>query len=104
MTLAIEVSALIMYLFVIPDGPEIQLPLTNYTVNESSSLDIQCKTTGNPTPHITWVKKGTTSPLSNKEILSVKNLSKLDAGAYSCKAENILGVTELLVYLLIQCK
>lgn len=82
----------------------VQIPATNYTVNETNGITIPCHTTGNPTPVVTWIKKGMASAFSNGNTLSFSNITRQEAGTFFCQAVNILGVANASVYVKIQCK
>lgn len=86
------------------DKPTVQIPMTNYTINETSGITVNCQATGNPLPSVTWVKKGIMSTLSVGNILTFTNVTKHEAGTYLCQAENSLGVASTSISIMVQCK
>ena len=53
---------------------------------EDEGLLSACKTGEETTPNIRWMKNGKLIPGQEKSYFSVENLSKNDAGVYSCCA------------------
>ena len=89
---------LIFCSFTVTDPPEITLHPQNETITEGNSVTFSCEAIGNPSPSISWTKKG--SPLSNigdpriTELngkLTITNVNRTDGGEYRCVACNILG-------------
>ena len=74
-------------------------------VEERQNVTIACIATGQPQPEITWSKLGGKSPKGRNEVtnrtLIIYNVAKMDAGTYSCKAENIVGSAKDTVQLVI---
>lgn len=60
-----------------------------------SSIRLKCKASGNPNPHIVWVKDNEVIKNSEKKqpmwTLKLKDLTKAHSGKYSCLVENRLG-------------
>ena len=64
---------------------------TNVNVKEGDDFECLCyDTRGNPSPRALWYKDGKniSEPKYFKKILSLKNISKEDAGNYSCSVNN----------------
>ncbi|XP_075228407.1 hemicentin-1-like isoform X2 [Lycorma delicatula] len=60
------------------------------------SIELECKTAGNPTPTVSWFRFGRPNPLPSSQITStgsyvIKNVTIQDEGSYICKAENVAG-------------
>ena len=72
----------------------IQKP-SSVIVEQGQNVSLMCKSTGQPTPKITWrkalshVPKGRTAVIDGK--LTIWNVTKADSGAYACAAKNLLG-------------
>lgn len=70
---------------------------TSLTLNEGMKLELDCTSTGDPTPKITWSRLGSQklSPerviLHTKGLLSLRNVEQGDQGDYKCVASNSLG-------------
>ncbi|XP_040074506.2 Down syndrome cell adhesion molecule-like protein Dscam2 [Ixodes scapularis] len=61
-----------------------------------TNVTVECRATGSPIPQITWTKSkdGTsTRLLMHKDVLLIQNIQDVDAGSYTCKAENGVGPT-----------
>ena len=64
---------------------------TNVTVKEEDNVECLCYGTGgNPRPTASWYKDGrkVSGPEYLRKTLSLKNISKEDAGNYSCIVSN----------------
>uniref|UniRef100_A0A3B5QTJ6 Hemicentin-2-like n=1 Tax=Xiphophorus maculatus TaxID=8083 RepID=A0A3B5QTJ6_XIPMA len=73
-------------------GPEIECHTVE--IQEGESLDGKCKVTGNPTPHIKWLKNGHSINLQY-------SLRRNDTGTYEVKAEGLASVekkVQLIVF------
>ncbi|XP_046846179.1 receptor-type tyrosine-protein phosphatase S-like isoform X2 [Xenia sp. Carnegie-2017] len=82
--------------------PQILMPLSNKTKNESSSVQFVCMGKGLPIPDVIWQKNGLVINNSTKyfiqqtgenntrrtSILKIKNLKFMDRGVYSCTMRN----------------
>ena len=80
--------------------------------NETNPIIFTCQATGEPVPTITWYFNGIMINVSDnskhnvssdqfngtvvKSSLSILNAQSLDVGAYTCQAENIIGIDRSL--------
>ena len=91
--------------YFLPVPPSIVLSSNRLMVEERQNVTIACIATGQPQPEITWSKLGGKSPKGRNEVtnrtLIIYNVAKMDAGTYSCKAENIVGSAKDTVQLVI---
>ena len=86
----------------------IKIPLKK-TVNEGKTAVLNCKADGNPTPRVTWSKKNSSLPVGRHVVepssaLIMRNVTKEDAGIYTCSAQNTLGSVNASTQLNVQCK
>ena len=62
---------------------------------EGSDLQLFCIASGRPTPNITWARilpSGSVSEVLHRNTTwDFKNISRTDAGSYSCTASNGIG-------------
>nr|XP_034491339.1 LOW QUALITY PROTEIN: leucine-rich repeats and immunoglobulin-like domains protein 1 [Marmota flaviventris] len=79
------------------ETPSLVLPLEDLVVSVGETVALQCKATGSPPPHITWLKGN--RPLSltyrhhftpGNQLLVVQNVVVEDAGQYTCEMSNTL--------------
>ena len=90
-------------------APFLQEPLAGMTVNEGQTAFLKCKADGHPPPQITWSKVSSPLPVGRHVIessgaLIIKNTKPEDDGAYSCRAENLLGSVNASGKLTVQCE
>uniref|UniRef100_A0A663M140 Leucine rich repeats and immunoglobulin like domains 1 n=1 Tax=Athene cunicularia TaxID=194338 RepID=A0A663M140_ATHCN len=80
------------------ETPSLIHPLEDHVVSVGETVALQCKATGSPSPHITWLKGD--QPLivterhhftSGNQLLIVRNVVLEDAGKYTCEMSNIVG-------------
>ena len=69
------------------------------TVLEGDNLQLICKASGRPEPNITWTKEkpgnqGNTGVVQEGKVLNIKNISRSDAGTFTCTAYNGFGKPE----------
>jgi len=64
---------------------------SNTVAVEGSSITLYCNATGNPTPKITWTKHGNNTVLNAGESFTVNNITRQQAGDYTCIAKNGIG-------------
>ena len=80
---------------------------TNVNVKEGDDFECLCyDTRGNPSPRALWYKDGKniSEPKYLKKILSFKNISKEDAGNYSCSVNNTVFEDVKQIEIQVQCK
>ena len=71
---------------------------------EEQTITIACNATGQPQPTITWSKSIGSLPsrtIVKNGAMKINNVLRRDGGVYKCKAENILGVAENTVQMMI---
>ncbi|XP_048587978.1 nephrin [Nematostella vectensis] len=85
--------------------PEMVSSTTNTSSWGGKVLSLQCKARGVPSPQITWYKPGGqlitagVSPISGSSQLQVTTTRDAgDYGQYKCRASNLLGSVERLIY------
>uniref|UniRef100_A0A8C5PHA3 receptor protein-tyrosine kinase n=1 Tax=Leptobrachium leishanense TaxID=445787 RepID=A0A8C5PHA3_9ANUR len=77
--------------------PQVIQELEDIVVNGSSTLFLECRVNGTPTPDITWMKNGyVVKPASGITLLYnnslvIERMKKDDEGTYECLATNELG-------------
>lgn len=88
------------------EQPNITLPTAEtVTFNEGSSLNISCTATGKPDPDVTWIHKGQVRSSGSKTAhLIFIAINKVDAGMYTCRANNSAGTTEIKLNVIINCE
>ena len=80
---------------------------TDVTVNEGYDLKCLCyDTRGNPSPRALWYKDGNNigEPKYLKKIVSLMNISREDAGNYSCLVNNTVFEDMKKIEIHVQCK
>ncbi|CAB4059531.1 unnamed protein product [Lepeophtheirus salmonis] len=66
-------------------------------VRKGTSITIECRANGNPTPSVTWTRKGLpfnrpgAETSNNGMTLTLNNVGRNDSGAYKCRASNGVG-------------
>ncbi|MBN3302329.1 HMCN1 protein, partial [Amia calva] len=90
--------------FISPEPPSIENEgeTMNETVIINNPIQLECKTSGNPLPAITWYKDGRpltsaagVTILQRGQTLQVDNAQVSDAGLYKCAAVSVAGASEL---------
>lgn len=77
------------YLLVVP--PSIHLSGPNQPIREGESVNLTCNVTaGFPSPKLHWSKNGEDLE-ENSAVLFIKEVTKKDAGRYTCEAKNAGG-------------
>ncbi|XP_078379803.1 hemicentin-1-like isoform X4 [Oculina patagonica] len=61
---------------------------SNTVETEASNVTIYCNATGNPTPNITWTRRGSSAVLHHRESYIIYNITRNQAGDYICSAWN----------------
>ncbi|XP_073497144.1 vascular endothelial growth factor receptor kdr-like [Phyllobates terribilis] len=89
-------------------APWVVQHLANTIVNSSSTLFLECKVNGNPSPTITWLKNGyvikraSGITLLYNNSLMIERVKKDDEGLYECHADNEMGHTNTSAYITIR--
>ncbi|KAG8553797.1 hypothetical protein GDO81_003550 [Engystomops pustulosus] len=89
-------------------APWVVQHLENTIVNSSSTLFLECKVNGNPSPTITWLKNGyvikraSGITLLYNNSLMIERVKKDDEGLYECHADNEMGHTNTSAYISIR--
>ncbi|KFV18051.1 Vascular cell adhesion protein 1, partial [Tauraco erythrolophus] len=91
----------------IQDGPRnTMISVTPATaVKEGETVTMNCTSSGNPAPVISWKKKaatGESEKIFKDATLTIKNIKSHDLGLYECEAYNQFGKEEKAVKLLVQ--
>ena len=73
------------------DPPKITYFQSSYTVNETNSVSMVCRTEGVPRPTVYWVKTSNEKRVGEGEQFTIANTSGSDDGKYTCNAKNELG-------------
>lgn len=71
--------------------PGAMSPLKNQTVMRGGTLQLTCNASGEPSPDIWWFKDAAVLVQHTGSVLTIKNVTKHDAGQYHCVAGNIVA-------------
>lgn len=74
-------------------------------VKEGETVTMQCTSSGNPVPSISWKKKassGEAEKIFKEATLTIQNINIQDMGLYECEAYNQFGKEDKAVKLLVQ--
>lgn len=71
--------------------PGAMSPLKNQTVMSGGTLQLTCNASGEPSPDIWWFKDAAVLVQHTGSVLTIKNVTKHDAGQYHCVAGNIVA-------------
>ncbi|NXD24909.1 VCAM1 protein, partial [Spelaeornis formosus] len=74
-------------------------------LKEGETVTMECTSSGNPSPVISWKKKkatGESVKISKNATLTIQNLKSQDLGLYECEAYNEFGKEEKAVELYVQ--
>ena len=85
-------------------APRVSLSSHRLIAEEEQTTTIACNATGQPQPTITWSKSIGSLPSTTtvkNGVMKMNNVLRRDGGVYKCKAENILGVAENTVQMMI---
>ena len=97
----------VMFTFLIFAEPPIITDPASVNANhtEGTHVNISCKATGKPDPHVMWFHNGQVKNSGSKTAqLTFIPISKKDTGMYTCRANNSAGTTEKQVNLVVNCK
>ena len=94
---------------VFSDEPKITALATSPLIlhEKTTSYPIICVATGKPTPNVTWYKQGNVKPLTEGDgIAEIKfnAVNRDQAGNYTCKAQNVAGIVESVVEIVVYCE
>ena len=89
-----------------PEPPSITSPASaSESYIEGSRVDISCKANGKPDPDVAWIHNRQVKSSGSKTArLSFVEISKVDAGMYTCRANNSAGHKEKHLSLVVNCK
>lgn len=59
-----------------------------YVVGLDTSIDLTCKSKGNPQPDYFWYKDNSVNVKSASENLTIMVMNKTDSGVYTCRVNN----------------
>ncbi|KAM8952873.1 vascular endothelial growth factor receptor kdr-like [Pelodytes ibericus] len=88
-------------------APQVMQELEDGLVNSSSTLFLECRVNGTPTPNITWLKNGyVIKPASGITLLYnnsliIERVKKDDEGLYECQATNEMGQVKMSAFITI---
>lgn len=76
-----------------PDKPRLISPSDPavITVTMGSPLELNCSAVGQPPPSYTWTSQSNAAPVSSSSIYSVKSVTSVDKGPYTCSVSNSMG-------------
>ncbi|KAM4664899.1 vascular endothelial growth factor receptor kdr-like [Discoglossus pictus] len=89
-------------------APQVVQELADFIVNSSSTLYLECRVNGTPTPSIIWMKNGyVMKPASGitflyNNSLIIERVKKEDEGLYECQAANEIGQISTSAFITIQ--
>ena len=64
-----------------------------------------CKASGKPLPDVAWIRNGELKSSGKKAaLLKFDNISRMDAGQYTCQANNSVEVTSINATIVVYCK
>jgi len=91
--------------FLLIDPAAITSSSSNTVAVEGSSISLYCNTAGNPPPKITWIKDGNNTVLNTGESFTLNNITRQQAGDYTCKVVNGIGSEDnATVTVTVHCK
>ena len=87
------------------EAPLINLSSGRRYYIEGSPVTIDCKASGKPLPHVAWIRNGELESSKKEEaFLKFDNISRTDAGQYTCQANNSVEVTSINTSIVVYCK
>ena len=92
-------------LFYLSEAPLINISVRGKYYIEGSPVTITCEASGKPLPHVAWIRNGVPKRLKKKTAsLKFGNISRTDAGQYTCQANNSVEVTSIDTTIVVYCK
>ena len=92
-------------LFYLSEAPLINISLGGKYYIEGSCVTITCEASGKPLPHVAWIRNGVLKSSEKKAaILKFDNITRKDAGKYTCQANNSVEVTSIDRTIVVHCK
>ncbi len=90
----------VTYLFTVPSAIQ---PIQNETIiTEGSNLTLTCQASGTPHPTVSWFKPD--GQRVDRSQLLFTNISRNEAGEYTCEASNECGNASQTSMVDVQCK
>ena len=92
-------------LIYLSEAPIINLSLGGKYYVEGSPVTIACEASGKPLPDVAWIRDGVLQS-SGKKVAFIKfnNITRMDAGQYTCRANNSVEVTSTDTTIVVHCK
>ncbi|CAH3161377.1 unnamed protein product [Pocillopora meandrina] len=87
---------------ILAEPPLINLSLGRKYYIEGSPVTIACRASGKPLPDVAWIRNGVL--LKKAAFLKFDNISRTDAGRYTCRANNSVQVTSIDTTISVHCK
>ena len=78
-------------------------PREKQTIMEGRNLTVVCNASGIPAPMVAWIKVGGDMIINGSELVFT-NISRTEAGEYSCEASNECGNASETTTIEVQCK
>ena len=78
-------------------------PIEKQTIMEGDNLAVLCNKSGIPAPMVTWIKVGGDMTINRSELVFT-NISRSEAGEYSCEASNECGNASEVATIEVRCK
>ena len=92
-------------LFYLSEAPRLNLSLGGKYYIEGSPVTIACEASGKPLPDVAWIRNGVLESSGKKAaLLKFDNISRMDAGQYTCQANNSVEVTSINATIVVYCK
>ena len=87
------------------EAPLINLSSAINYYTEGSPVTIACGASGKPLPDVAWIRNGVLESAGKKAaLLKFDNINRMDAGQYTCQANNSVEVTSFNTTIVVYCK